>query len=1040
MKGIEIINASAGSGKTYSLTERVIKKFEEGLEPEALMAITFTNKAAAELRERIRSELLKNNRTGEAQLLLDGFVGTVNAVCARLLSEYALDAGLSPALDVLPEEDGERLFKIAISAVMEEHAGSDEHSLEPVARRLSRNGGKVSKYQKPPDWRDDVRPIVDMARANQLDGAALRDCARRSWESLREIFGEPLDYDPSGKIEEAVQRAIDDLSEIENPKGVTEKALTELKNFMRDRQRGINKWSEWARLSKTAPEASARPIVEEVNAIAAEVLRHPQFQADMERMITGVFECAAEALEAYDAFKQKQGLMDFVDQETKVLELARGNEAFRASIGGRLHQLMVDEFQDTSPIQLALFLELNNLAGRSTWVGDPKQTIYSFRGADPQLMDEVTRLIEDTSTLEKSWRSCRTLVDLTNAVFSQVFHEMGRDRVCLGIPDERKGEADGGWLEAWQIPEKDKQAALAIAAGVRDLLGRPDDLVPADVAVLCKTHEECEQVAAGLEALGIRASATQGSLLETRECQLAMAVLKYLNDGHDDVALAEIVCLSPLHAGSGDWLASLMRERGDAKTRWQEDQLIAALDAARDDLRHWTPLEALEHAISKVELVKTIKSWPNAALRMSNLDLLRGQCAEYLDQCRARRSAATVPGFITYLKEAEPGRAQGAGEQTVQVSTYHGAKGLEWPVVILSSLDKGPKANAFGITMVPAAQFDPAAPLANRHIRFWPWPFASQRRVPELDERLEDREEQIQAQLKEKKDNQRLMYVGMTRARKGLVFAMKKKNDSLKTTWLDELTDADGNRVLSWPLNTGEQILETGGAEIPVMVREYSAEEDEAAEISEPDAWVVEGVVEVVEYPRARFSPSGLVLPEGECGGATITTVTDFGQRIELKGDHDGTDLGNAIHAFLGADIAGRSEAEIKEIAAGLLRGWGVEEAITVADLLVAKERLHSFIEETYPQAKILTEWPVTYRNGDNQLMSGWIDMLLELPEGYVIIDHKSYTAPEAEEQAGRYTPQLTAYKEAIEKATGKDVAAMLLHMPLAGMMFEICN
>ena len=152
MREIELINASAGSGKTYSLTERVIKELKGDVTPEALMATTFTNKAAAELRERIRLELLKHGKPDEAQRIFDGFLGTVNSICARLFKEYALDAGLSPALDVLPEEDGSRLFNIAIAKVINEQS----EKIEPVARRLSRDGGG-SGYGKHPDWRDDVQ-------------------------------------------------------------------------------------------------------------------------------------------------------------------------------------------------------------------------------------------------------------------------------------------------------------------------------------------------------------------------------------------------------------------------------------------------------------------------------------------------------------------------------------------------------------------------------------------------------------------------------------------------------------------------------------------------------------------------------------------------------------------------------------------------------------------------------------------------------------------------------------------------------------------
>ena len=127
-----------------------------------------------------------------------------------------------------------------------------------------------------------------------------------------------------------------------------------------------------------------------------------------------------------------------------MLDLARDNPAFRTALGDRLAQLMVDEFQDTSPIQLALFLRPHALTGRSVWVGDPKQAIYGFRGTDPELMEEITRRIHEPDALPYSWRSRRRLVDFCNAVSSQVFRKSEGNPVSLRIPEQRRESARGG--------------------------------------------------------------------------------------------------------------------------------------------------------------------------------------------------------------------------------------------------------------------------------------------------------------------------------------------------------------------------------------------------------------------------------------------------------------------------------------------------------------------------------------------------------------------------------------------------------------------
>jgi ATP-dependent helicase/nuclease subunit A len=802
-------------------------------------------------------------------------------------------------------------------------------------------------------------------------------------------------------------------------------------------------WIEWVRMSKMETNKDGEGILDDVNRYASEVLCLPAFQADIKQMIFGVFKCAGEALKHYETFKKKQGLMDFVDQEAIVLGLARSNKAFRASMKDRLQLMMVDEFQDTSPIQLALFLEFSELAGRSVWVGDPKQSIYGFRGADPQLMEEATRLLKNTRTLDKSWRSREMLVKFTNAVFSEVFYWMGKDKVMLNVPDERKEKAKGGWIESWNLAVKNNsEESKAIAGGVKDLLLRCSGLVPGDIAILCRTNNQCEAIAGNLEEKGVRASVAQGSLLETSECRLAMAALRYMHDRWDRVALAEIVHLSPLHACHGQWLSSLVSEKKDAMDKWMADPIIIALDNARSGLRHWTPLEAMETAIDKVQMLSTLKRWQKYRLRMGNLDMLRGVCIEYMDQCRARRTAATVAGFINYIGESAPPQAQGTGENTVQVLTYHRAKGLEWPVVILTSLDSETRASAFGTNVVAAPSFDPDNPLDNRSIRYWPWPFGSQKNFDELDNKLAGREEEINAIQLAKKESHRVLYVGMTRARDRMVLAVRKhetqKETTLKTRWLDELVDSSGKPLLDLPLEAGAYVLDIAGCSLPITVNEYLPEENGRETVITEEANYMMPAANVKEYPPARISPSSLSVSDNEKALIQVKTVADFGVRIDIKGKPEMDAIGNAIHGFLAIDHSGRSDKKKRESAIRLLERWGVDSAIDPDDLMAAEERLRDFISKRYSDARIFWEWPISFRNDKGQVMQGWIDMLLELPEGCVIIDHKSYPGPDGEEHAKQYAPQLAVYRSAIEKATGKKVMETLIHMPINGKIFEL--
>ena len=117
---------------------------------------------------------------------------------------------------------------------------------------------------------------------------------------------------------------------------------------------------------------------------------HPDLHADLQAYILGVYRTAAEALGGYGRYKATNGLVDFIDQEREALRLLD-----RPEVGERLRETLsrvfVDEFQDTSPVQLALFLKVSQIAERSFWVGDPKQAIYGFRGTDPALIERAAR-------------------------------------------------------------------------------------------------------------------------------------------------------------------------------------------------------------------------------------------------------------------------------------------------------------------------------------------------------------------------------------------------------------------------------------------------------------------------------------------------------------------------------------------------------------------------------------------------------------------------------------------------------------------------
>ncbi|MFM8486971.1 MAG: UvrD-helicase domain-containing protein, partial [Bacteroidota bacterium] len=130
---------------------------------------------------------------------------------------------------------------------------------------------------------------------------------------------------------------------------------------------------------------------------------------------------------------KKRGLIDYTDMEAGVSRLLR-REDVREALRGSISLLLVDEFQDTSPIQLDIFLQLSEIADQAIWVGDPKQSIYGFRGAEPALMQaviEATGGVKSEDILRQSWRSRPDLVYATNAVFRKAFTALPEEQIVL---------------------------------------------------------------------------------------------------------------------------------------------------------------------------------------------------------------------------------------------------------------------------------------------------------------------------------------------------------------------------------------------------------------------------------------------------------------------------------------------------------------------------------------------------------------------------------------------------------------------------------
>ncbi|MEV7571508.1 UvrD-helicase domain-containing protein [Pseudarthrobacter sp. NPDC089323] len=1070
LDNVTMVSASAGTGKTFHLTQVIAEKIEDGLPAAAVMATTFTRKAAGELKERIGARLLEQSGAAAArdsslaeslqraaQELPASLIGTVNSVCGKLLQEYAIDAGLSPALEVIGEEQLQGIFHLATDAILAEH-GTD---ILPIARRMGTDGNGARDAQP---WEETVRGIVDAARTNLLDADDLIACAERSWRGVRELLDEPGQDDRKAWHRELIERRaqLDTLASTGiGPNGKAAKITT--KGFIEQYPKVIQKidqavsvdetpWEIWRGFIGSAPAAPIKAIFWGLRERIHEgLLSNPAFHSDLEQYIRRIFACAAECLTTYAEFKRLHGLMDFVDQETLVLELARTSKAFRQSFASRISFLVVDEFQDTSPLQLELFLQLSRLVKEAVWVGDPKQSIYEFRGTDPDLMQAVVERVPTKRQLSHSWRSHQAVVDLSNTVFEPVFarHGMASETVHLELPEDHKGWPAGN-LEAWTRPQtNDAERLRSTAAGVADLLARRDGIRPGDVAVLTRSNADVETLSAALDALGIRASRNPRKLADAREIQLARASMAYLSDGYDTVALTEIVALHPGHHAHGKWQQDLLPAVDPAAVLegWNMDPLLTSLDSLRTQAKTATPTEMFEAVVGVLDLPRLINSWSAPATRLRNLDAFRGTLEDYYERCRALRSPATLRGFLTFFGSEQQQSAENAGPEVVNVLTYHKAKGLEWPVVVMEALDKDLRFAAFGAAVEQDGTLDLEQPLAGRWIRFWPSPFPYL--GSPLDARGNESQVALNAEERERRNMARLMYVGMTRAVETNVLTGKGNVPAL-------LNNLGVESLLSWsaaeePAASGSEaglfedpespgtsgtLNVAVGAVLPARVATLEPAEQAVA----APVWAARFTDAPRQLPPAEHLPSRLTASsEGsDADTARVFLAAELGSRLAEHGADEWGAVGSAVHAYLGTAYGALDAGQQIDLAERIIGRWKVGHLVAAELLVTSGTRLEEYLNSEFPAWIRHREAAIGWRP-ENRVMEGWIDLLLEGPEGYVLVDHKTYPGNDPEGHVReKYLGQMAAYRSAVLAATGKPVLRTLIHFPALGSVYEV--
>lgn len=1009
---ITLVPAGAGSGKTYRIETTLAELVISGeVSADRILAVTFTEAAAADLRTRIKGALLAKGRIGEALAIDGAYVGTIHALGLRLLTEHTFAAGRSPATRLLSDSERDLLIRQQIGRAP---------ALAPILNALPRFGyvwdrntdtaGEELLRKKVMQTIDLLRSLGQRGTVPEIIDPAIAD--------LRATYGVTKD---AARLEMALARAIhsllasfpESIADTVSAKKAREEFEKDFEALRRAARTGAlsGDWSLWQRLrklrlsnSKTKAPEGYDILASAVMAAANDLRSHPGPLLDAERHLTALVHGAQEIMTAYEAEKRTRGLIDYADMivETEVLLRTR-SDIFDAVLA-EIDCVVIDEFQDTNPVQFAMLWRLASRAPRALIVGDRKQAIMGFQGADPRLSEALDAAHPASlKPLTQNWRSDPRIMTFVNAIGPALFPD-GYDALSPMRP-----KTDQTALEFIEFDGSKAKIFEGIAAHARDLLDQkvlvtdkgkqaPREVRPADISILVYSRIDARKVATSLRAFGLPVRLAEDGWFLSQAIQVARAALALVADPTDRLAALLLLSLGPDRMSLDVSLAAAIDDN------LIEFDRVRALAAFAEEARHLTVSAALPRVLQIAGIEEWISTLPDKAAGEADLGRLFAEASSFDSAESSLREAVGFHGnslqaFLGWLADqAERGvdhrpDREGWEIEGIEVCTWHASKGREWPITIVGGMDFAfpERGNTMRAEFTSFDNFDSV--LDSAGLSWFPAFDCPEAQGVFGDRRVEQDE----------REAARALYVALTRARDRLVLALPLREGSPDKR-PETMADLLRRRT---QLDLGSGTVTACGQQVPALCRVVPKD----TEYVYPDAsagsgvhkvWGVGETSELVARTPWRSSPSSLAARDGGAGPAL--THLDLGSPITRQKFGSATERGTAYH------LAFRVLAERPELAARLSAATGLSD-----DTIKAIEG----------QARALRTWlgglgfdqmsfelPLQLRADDGSETNAIIDLLAESDDALMIVDHKTGPCPDPNVRFGEYLPQLKAYAD----------------------------
>jgi ATP-dependent helicase/nuclease subunit A len=1076
-----VVTAGAGTGKTRTLVARYLSLVAEGLPLRSVVAITFTRKAAREMRNRVRDEIrvytqqpgldeAEGRHWQDLYAELDAArIGTIHSLCSEILRAHPAEAGLDPRFEVLDEGQGNILLRQVADGALAWAA--DDETLVGLFALLGERT---------------LRNTLETTLGRRLDAKAcfanLPTPLWPAWEARLLMPVRAFLKDP------AVEAAFDELLSVRD-EGLLDRAEAAGDKLAVPLRRLLDLWEQtaahraagnWAGIVARLPalrgamssvgqakhwrDHDPRPAIADLRALYDAGLKDwlgkgidlalERQLAESVPLLRALF---AHAAAEYERLKEERQTLDYDDLEAGALQLLQGNTAVRARWQDEIGALLVDEFQDTNGRQRDLVALLNGGRGRLFIVGDAKQSIYRFRGADVVVFRRERERIEGQGgagySLETSYRAHRELIAGLNALLRPVLGEEtdpGRPWAEPFAPLRHHRE---GPRPAFVVPHVELHLAVGSKSGgaleraADALAGRLVELVSGqvgygDVAILCRASTSFSAYEDALERAHVPFLTVAGRGFYGRpEVRDLLNILQALADPTDDLVLAGAL-RSPAFGLSDAALYHLCQARAEAGVRlWDVLRLGQAEGFLEEGDRRCAKRAAgmvarLHEQVGRTAVADVLKAFLDTTdYRAALIEAGQARGARNVSKLLADAHASGIVGvgeFLEYVaglrdSGTREGEARATTEGAVQIMSVHQAKGLEFPVVVIGDATR---AGGGGGGLLLDPDLGPLLPVRD-----------DQRQLPAIY-RLGKRREDDQ----EGAESDRLLYVAATRAREKLILSgciSVKKDGAVGKLggWLGKLgreegLDLEGRALAYDPEGATAHRLDLQAGSTPVACTVY---EPGCAWDHRPPENAAEPEMAVALPPPLLAS----VLPETE--GVDDRVVGQERLPVQrvwrvvpavARPRAPAWVVGSLVHEALAAwRFPGDPDLDFGRWGHARAGGYGITDPRQLADAMARSRQLllrfqaHPLHDEMDRADQRLHEVPYSL-TVDGQVESGIIDALYRCDGTWTLVEFKTDQVKDRAELErllnGGYSAQAQRYVVAAERLLGQTPRCLL--------------